>query len=62
MRLFGLGLIASASIFATTPILAQTPASGPIDVPAKTIQVPSTVSPQLQKIIAMPLRDRTSVV
>jgi epsilon-lactone hydrolase len=62
MRLFGLGLIASASIFATAPILAQTPASGPIDVPAKTIQVPTTVSPQLQKIIAMPLRSNWNLL
>jgi acetyl esterase/lipase len=56
MRLFRLGLVASASILAAAPVLAQMPASGPIDVPAKTIQVPTTVSPQLQKIIAMPLR------
>ncbi len=62
MRLFGLGLIASASIFAIAPTLAQTPASGPIDVPAKTIRVPSTVSPQLQKIIAMPLRSNWNLL
>jgi epsilon-lactone hydrolase len=62
MRLFGLGLIASASIFVAAPTLAQTPASGPIDVPAKTIQVPTTVSPQLQKIIAMPLRSNWNLL
>jgi monoterpene epsilon-lactone hydrolase len=56
MRLFALGLFVFASVFVVAPATAQTPASGPIDVPAKTIQVPTTVSPQLQKIIAMPLR------
>jgi epsilon-lactone hydrolase len=62
MRLFGLGLFVSASVFVAAPATAQTPASGPIDVPAKTIQVPSTVSPQLQKIIAMPLRSNWNLL
>ncbi|WP_213738559.1 alpha/beta hydrolase [Bradyrhizobium sp. dw_411] len=62
MRLFGLGLFVSASVFAAAPAIAQTPASGPIDVPAKTIQVPTTVSPQLQKIIAMPLRSNWNLL
>src|SRR5579872_1834595 len=35
---------------------AQTAASGPLQVPAKTIAVPTDVSPQLQKIIGAPLR------
>jgi monoterpene epsilon-lactone hydrolase len=45
----------------TGQALAQTAAPTPIDVPAKTIQVPSTVSPQLQKIIAMPLRSNWDI-
>src|SRR3984885_7056286 len=61
MRLFGLGLFVSASVFVAAPAPAQTPASGPIDVPAKTIPVPTTVSPQLQKIIAMPLRSNWDI-
>jgi monoterpene epsilon-lactone hydrolase len=35
---------------------AQTPVPGPLQVPAKTIAVPTDVSPQLQKIIGAPLR------
>ena len=35
---------------------AQTPPSGPLQVPAKTLSAPTDVSPQLQKIIGAPLR------
>ena len=35
---------------------AQAPTPGPLQVPAKTLQVPTDVSPQLQKIIGAPLR------
>ena len=34
---------------------AQTPAPGPREMPARTIPVPDTVSPQIQKLIAAPL-------
>ena len=39
-----------------TPALAQTVAMAPRDEPAKSIPVPTTVSPQMQAIIAQPLR------
>ena len=35
--------------------------TAPLDVPAKAIQVPSTVSPQLQKIIGAPLRSNWDI-
>ena len=38
------------------PVLAQTVAMAPRDEPAKSIPVPTTVSPQMQAIIAQPLR------
>ncbi len=51
-------LVACLSIGARTLLataaLAQTPA--PRDVPAKTIPIPATVSPELQAVIAQPLR------
>jgi monoterpene epsilon-lactone hydrolase len=53
--------LALLSHVTTGQALAQTAAPAPIDVPAKTIQVPSTVSPQLQKIIAMPLRSNWDI-
>jgi epsilon-lactone hydrolase len=46
-------------LFSALPIagaLAQTAAPSGLQVPAKTIEVPTTVSPQLQKIIGAPLR------
>lgn len=38
-----------------TAVLAQNPAPGPREMPARTIPVPGTVSPQMQKLIAAPL-------
>ena len=46
MKIQTLGLV----LFAT--MLAQTPAPGPREMPARTIPVPNTVSPQIQKLIA----------
>ena len=43
-------LLAAAGGFAQSPPLA------PRDVPAKRIPVPNTVSPEMQQIIAQPLR------
>ncbi len=48
----GLFLLSGASANAQTT---------PLEVPAKTIQVPSTVSPQLQKIIGAPLRSNWDI-
>jgi len=44
------------SLLVTSPAAAQSTAPAALDVPAKTIPVPTDVSPQLQKIIGAPLR------
>jgi acetyl esterase/lipase len=43
-------------------LLAQTAAPNVLQVPAKSVPVPMTVSPQLQKIIGMPLRTNWDVL
>jgi epsilon-lactone hydrolase len=40
---------------------AQTPSSGTLEVPAKTLPAPADVSPQLQKIIGAPLRSNWDI-
>jgi len=45
-----------------TNLVAQTPAPGPRNVPARTIPVPNTVSPQMQKLIAAPLSPTWNVI
>ena len=42
-------------------VKAQTAPPGALEVPAKTIPVPTTVSPQLQKIIGAPLRSNWDI-
>jgi monoterpene epsilon-lactone hydrolase len=42
--------------------VAQTPAPGPRDLPARTVPVPNTVSPQMQKLIAAPLAPIWNVI
>jgi monoterpene epsilon-lactone hydrolase len=42
--------------------IAQAPASGPREVPAKTVPVPETTSPQIQKQIAAPLTATWNVI
>ena len=44
------------AFLATSGVIAQTAAPSGLAVPAKTLPVPSTVSPQLQKVIGAPLR------
>ena len=44
------------AFLATSGAIAQTAAPSGLAVPAKTLPVPSTVSPQLQKVIGAPLR------
>ena len=58
-----LGLAAGAAVTLATPgaALAQSPAPAPIEVPAKTIPVPTTVSPEMQKVIGAPLRTNWNV-
>lgn len=47
----------AASALLTSPVFAQG-----LDVPAKTLAVPQTVSPQVQKLIAAPLRNGWNVL
>ena len=54
--LFRCAITASLLSIAATVALAQSAALAPRDVPSKSIPVPTTVSPELQKIIAQPLR------
>jgi acetyl esterase/lipase len=42
--------------------MAQNPMPGPRDIPARTIPVPDTVSPQMQKLIAAPLSPTWNVI
>ena len=42
--------------------VAQAPAEGPREVPARTVPVPETVSPQMQKLIAAPLAPTWNVI
>jgi monoterpene epsilon-lactone hydrolase len=44
------------------PAMAQAPAPGPREMPARTIPVPDTVSPQIQKLIAAPLTPTWNVI
>ncbi|PYR55541.1 MAG: alpha/beta hydrolase [Acidobacteria bacterium] len=41
---------------------AQTPARGPLEVPARTLPVPTTVSPEMQALIAAPLSATWNVI
>jgi acetyl esterase/lipase len=56
MMKLGFAAIAAVGIAVVPAAEAQAPALAPRDVPAKSIPVPATVSPQMQKIIAAPLR------
>ena len=49
------------SIATTAKAPALAPPPGALEVPAKTIPVPTTVSPQLQKIIGAPLRSNWDI-
>src|SRR5690348_3114541 len=55
--LIGLGIVLAAA-----PALAQAPAAAGRELPARTIPVPDTVSPQLQKIIGAPLSPVWNVI
>ena len=54
--LAGAACLAVGVALIALPAVAQTAAPGPLEVPAKIVPVPDTVSPQLQKIIGAPLR------
>src|ERR1700675_1361112 len=58
----GLASIAAATAMWGSTAIAQTPAPFVLDVPAKAVPVPTTVSPQMQKIIGLPLRSNWNVL
>lgn len=49
-------LATAAALLLAGPAMAQTPAPAPREVPAKSLPIPTTVSPQMQAIIGQPLR------
>jgi epsilon-lactone hydrolase len=53
------GLTAAAIVVVAPPVLAQT---GTRELPARSVPVPDTVSPQMQKIIAAPLPSTWNVI
>src|SRR4051812_43266089 len=57
-----LSTIAAATALCASTAIAQTPAPFVLDVPAKAVPVPATVSPQMQKIIGLPLRTNWNVL
>src|ERR1700676_1817835 len=60
-HVFGLTCLALLSIATTAKAQTPSPTPGALEVPAKTIPVPTTVSPQLQKIIGAPLRSNWDI-
>jgi epsilon-lactone hydrolase len=58
----GLVLVGVASVPAPGVGTAQTPAAGPLEVPARTLPVPTTVSPEMQALIGAPLSGNWNVV
>src|SRR6266849_6394650 len=57
-----LACFAAAIAIAAPHAVAQAPAPGPRELPAKTVPVPDTVSPQMQKQIAAPLTPTWNVI
>lgn len=49
-------ILAAVLLLCAHGLAAQTATPGPLEVPAKTVPVPTDVSPQMQKIIGLPLR------
>jgi epsilon-lactone hydrolase len=66
MKALGLAAVAAVGIAIAPAAEAQAPADvpalAPREVPAKSLPVPATVSPQMQKIIAAPLRAGWDVI
>src|SRR5229473_3963225 len=60
--LFGLANVAAAVMMFEPTAIAQSQAPLVLDVPAKSVPVPTTVSPQMQKIIGLPLRSNWNVL
>lgn len=57
-----LAFFVASIIFLAPYAMAQTPTPGPREVPAKTVPVPDTVSPQMQTLIAAPLNPTWNVI
>lgn len=55
-------IVAAALLSPFAGASAQTAGEGNLQVPAKSVPVPTTVSPQMQKIIGMPLRTNWNVL
>lgn len=53
---------AAAIAFLAPYAIAQTPGLAPLEVPAKTVPVPDTVSPQMQKLIGAPRSSTWNVI
>ncbi|HKC53269.1 MAG TPA: alpha/beta hydrolase [Burkholderiales bacterium] len=58
----GFACFAVAIALSAPLAIAQAPAPGPREMPAKTVPVPDTVSPQVQKLIAAPLTPTWNVI
>src|ERR1700675_3483181 len=58
----GLASIAAATAMWGSTAIAQTPAPFVLEVPARAVPVPTTVSPQMAKIIGLPLRTNWNVL
>lgn len=58
----GLAVVAIASVPAPRVGTAQTSAQAPLEVPARTVPVPTTVSPEMQALIGAPLSGNWNVV
>ncbi|MPZ19883.1 MAG: alpha/beta hydrolase fold domain-containing protein [Luteitalea sp.] len=52
-----LALVAITIVVSVRDVKIQTPVPEPLEVPARTVPVPSTVSPEMQKLIGAPLSD-----
>ena len=61
MQISGFAL-AILTLMGMPAAFAQAPAPGPLELPARTIPVPDTVSPQMQKLIAAPLPPTWNVI
>jgi epsilon-lactone hydrolase len=59
---WALGLFTGAIVVAAAAAFAQTATPGTREVPARSVPVPDTVSPQMQKIIAAPLTPTWNVI
>jgi monoterpene epsilon-lactone hydrolase len=59
---YGIAALGAALTLLAGQATAQTTSPGALEVPARTVPVPSTVSPQMQKIIGAPLRQNWNVL